>query len=186
VRDGTGLANVLLEHKLAQCPHCRQTGALIGHGLLRGYAERSSERVVRGRRIFCSNRGLRPGCGRTFSVLLTMVLSGFLVRTLTLFCFVTAVLGGLTRRAAWLREAQGVLSLCIRPVLPRQLLLDVDIPKAAGDRLPGLVGGTRIYRVRRATDRAKGRRCAHWANCRRAWRRHPAGSQRAAHHINRS
>jgi hypothetical protein len=111
VRDETGLVNVLLDLKIAQCPHCRQTGALIGHGLLRGYAERSSERVVRGRRIFCSNRGLRPGCGRTFSVLLTRVLSGFLVRTLTLFCFATAVLGGLTRRAAWLREAQGALSL---------------------------------------------------------------------------
>ena len=44
-------------------------------------------------------------------MLLSMVLSGFVVRTLTLFCFATAVLGGLTRRAAWLREAQGALSL---------------------------------------------------------------------------
>ncbi len=34
-----------------------------------------------------------------------------MVRTLTLFCFATAVLSGLTRRAAWLREAQGALSL---------------------------------------------------------------------------
>jgi len=67
--------------------------------------------VVRGRRVFCSNRGQRPGCGRTFSVLLSTVLSCFVVRTLTLFCFATAVLGGLTRRAAWLREAQGALSL---------------------------------------------------------------------------
>jgi hypothetical protein len=36
---------------------------------------------------------------------------GFVVRTLTLFCFATAVLKGLTRRAAWLREARGALSL---------------------------------------------------------------------------
>jgi hypothetical protein len=84
---------------------------LIGHGFLRGYAERSSEVEVRARRVFCSNRGQRPGCGGTFSVLLSTVLSGFTVRTLTLFCFATAVLSGLTRRAAWLREVRGALSL---------------------------------------------------------------------------
>jgi hypothetical protein len=76
---------VLFGLKLTPCSHCRQTGALIGHGLLRGYAERSSDVVVRGRRIFCSNRDQRPGCGRTFSVLLSTVPSGFMVRTLTLF-----------------------------------------------------------------------------------------------------
>jgi hypothetical protein len=84
---------VLLGLKLAPCPHCRQTGALIGHGFLRGYAEQGSEVVVRsrGRRVFCSNREQRPGCGGTFSVLLSTVLSGFVVRTLTLLCFATAV-----------------------------------------------------------------------------------------------
>src|SRR5690606_41180404 len=100
---------------------CRQSGTLIGHGFLRGYAERGSGLVVRGRRIFCSNRGKRPGCGRTFSVKLGCVLSGFVVRTLTLWCFVQAVLGGLTLRAAWLVEAAGARSLprgsrrCARP-----------------------------------------------------------------------
>lgn len=82
-----------------------------GHGFLRGYAERTSEVVTRGRRVFCSNRGHRRGCGRTFPVLLSTVLRGFVVRTLTFFCFATAVLSGLTRRAAWLREARGALSL---------------------------------------------------------------------------
>jgi hypothetical protein len=111
VRDEPALASVLLGLKLAQCPHCRRTGALIGHGLLRGYAEQTSEVVVRGRRVFCSNRGRQPGCGRTFSVLLTTVLSGFVVRTLTLFRFASAVLSGLTRRSAWLGAAVGALSL---------------------------------------------------------------------------
>ena len=111
VRDDPALTDVLLGLKLAQCPHCRRTGALIGHGLLRGYAEQTSEVVVRGRRVFCSNRGRRPGCGRTFSMLLSTVLSGFVVRTLTLFRFARAVLGGLTRRSAWLGAAAGALSL---------------------------------------------------------------------------
>jgi len=111
VRDETALADVLLGLKLAQCPHCRQTGALIGHGLLRGYAERTSEVVVRGRRVLCSNRGRRPGCGRTFSVLLSTVLCGFVVRTLTLFRFARGVLSGLTRRSAWLSAAASAFSL---------------------------------------------------------------------------
>lgn len=111
VREESALASVLFGLKLTRCPHCRRTGVLIGHGFLRGYAERDSEVVARGRRVFCSNRGQRPGCGRTFSVMLTTLLSGFVVRTLTLFCFATAVLNGLTRRAAWLREARGALSL---------------------------------------------------------------------------
>lgn len=42
---------------------------------------------------------------------LMTVLGGFVVRTLTLFCFAQAVLGGLTRRAAWLREVGGAFSL---------------------------------------------------------------------------
>ncbi|MEP7051061.1 MAG: hypothetical protein ABJB12_11945 [Pseudomonadota bacterium] len=39
------------------------------------------------------------------------MLGGFVIRTLTLFCFARAVVGGLTRRAAWLREANGAFSL---------------------------------------------------------------------------
>ncbi len=110
-RDEPALVGVLLGIKLVACPHCRRSGGLIGHGFLRGYAERGSERVVRGRRFFCSNRALRFGCGRTFSVALTTVLAGFVVRTLTLLCFALAVLGGLTRRAAWLGVAGGAFSL---------------------------------------------------------------------------
>lgn len=93
------------------CPHCARCGTLIGHGFLRGYSERGQEREVRGRRLFCSNRQRRPGCGRTFSVKLATVIAGFIVRTLTLFRFASAVLGGLTRRAAWLGAAGGALSL---------------------------------------------------------------------------
>jgi hypothetical protein len=105
------LSAVLDGCKLVACPHCRRTGFLIGHGLLRGYAERSSDVVVRGRRVFCSNRGRRAGCGRTFCIALTSVLPGFLVRTLTLWRFIIVVLRGCTRRAGWLVVAGGALSL---------------------------------------------------------------------------
>jgi hypothetical protein len=111
VSDETALADLLSQSKLRACPHCRRSGALIGHGFLRGYCERGSEVEVRGRRFFCSNRHRRAGCGRTFSVALMTVLTGFMVRTLTLLRFAQAVLGGVTRRAAWLCEASGAFSL---------------------------------------------------------------------------
>jgi len=107
VRDALALLGI----KLVTCHHCGRCGALIGHGFLRGYAEHSADCEVRGRRFFCSNRARRPGCGRTFSTVLMTVLRGFLVRTLTLLGLAVAVLSGLTRRAAWLREAGGALSL---------------------------------------------------------------------------
>ena len=55
--------------KWTACPHCRRVGMLIRHGFLRGFDDTSSRRkTVRARRIFCSNRHRRTGCGRTFSV----------------------------------------------------------------------------------------------------------------------
>lgn len=54
--------------KLTPCPHCRIAGTLILHGFLHGYDETSPRKTVRARRVFCSNRKRRSGCGRTFSV----------------------------------------------------------------------------------------------------------------------
>lgn len=43
--------------------------------------------------------------------MLSTVVPGFVVRTLTLWCFAKAVLSGLTRRSAWLCEAGASLAL---------------------------------------------------------------------------
>jgi hypothetical protein len=98
--------------KQRACPHCRRLGTLIGHGLLWGYAERQArQRVVRGRRLLCSKRYRRPGCGRTVSIWLDSVIAGFLVRTRTLSAFVVLVSGGSSVKAAWETAAGGALSL---------------------------------------------------------------------------
>lgn len=86
--------------KLCRCPHCGHVGSLVQHGFLRGYTDSGSERVVRGRRYFCSNRYRGLGCGRTFSILFCVWLRGFMVSAITLFCFIAAVLGGKTRYSA--------------------------------------------------------------------------------------
>jgi len=55
--------------KQIPCPFCKTVGALIQHGFLYGFDESSPQRkTLRARRVFCSNRNARPGCGRTFSV----------------------------------------------------------------------------------------------------------------------
>ncbi len=55
--------------KQTPCPHCKVVGTLNRHGSLLGYDESSpQQRTVRARRVFCSNRNARRGCGRTFSV----------------------------------------------------------------------------------------------------------------------
>lgn len=55
--------------KQTPCPHCKVVGTLIRHGYLCGFDESNPQRkTVRARRIYCSNRNARRGCGRTFSV----------------------------------------------------------------------------------------------------------------------
>lgn len=97
--------------KLQRCPHCKQSGTLIGHGFLRGYAERGSELVLRGRRPLCSNRFLRWGCGRTVAVLFDWVLPRFSAQAPALFEFAKAVIGGASRRAAWLMVTAAGMAL---------------------------------------------------------------------------
>lgn len=100
-----------LDAKAVRCPHCGRHGTLNAHGWLFGYAEVGSTRVVRGRRLYCSNRFRRPGCGRTFSVLLSHMLAGFTVTTKTLARFVRAVVAGACRKVAWEHSAGAGLVL---------------------------------------------------------------------------
>lgn len=95
---------------------------LIGHGFLFGYAADGSDIVVRGRRLLCSRRFRRAGCGHTFSVLLAPMIAGFSVRTCTLSRLLSAVLSGLCINAAWTQLATTSLSLRSGYRLWRRLL----------------------------------------------------------------
>lgn len=103
VRDRQALDELLTRANQIACPQCCRAGTLVGHGLLVGYGEAGSAHEVRGRRFLCSARFRRSGCGRTFSVLIASVVAGFTVRTSTLSAFLDAVVGGITRKAAWER-----------------------------------------------------------------------------------
>jgi len=130
VRDERALDDVLYSAKLHACPHCRRTGALVGHGMLRGYDEHGPTQVVRGRRLLCSSRFRRPGCGRTVSVRIAHVIARFTVRTEPLTTMLRAVVEGSTRRAAWLR-AEAPLTLRTGYRLWRRLLVAQPVMRTA-------------------------------------------------------
>jgi hypothetical protein len=83
--------------KQTPCPHCKVVGTLIRHGFLYGFDERSPQRqTLRARRIFCSNRNARHGCGRTFSVWLADKIRRLGLTTGALWQFLQrAVAGGI-------------------------------------------------------------------------------------------
>jgi hypothetical protein len=87
--------------KQTPCPHCRSTGFLNLHGYLRGYAEDSCKKVIRGRRIFCNNRGHRTGCGRTFSILAAKIIKKFLISAASFWFFLYNISSGLPKIQAF-------------------------------------------------------------------------------------
>lgn len=88
--------------KQIQCPYCLLIGYLILHGYLRGYDETDFQnRIIRGRRIFCSNRNRRGGCGRTFSILKSFILKHFTLTAYTLWHFLDNLAKGMSKLAAF-------------------------------------------------------------------------------------
>jgi hypothetical protein len=95
--------------KLMPCPHCQVVGTLNQHGFLRGFDDSSPpRRTVRARRIFCSNRHARPGCGRTFSIWLADQIRRLSLTTRALWRFLQLAVAGSIRAAV--RAAAGHLS----------------------------------------------------------------------------
>jgi hypothetical protein len=85
--------------KLTPCPHCHVVGALNRHGSLSGFDDTSPQRqTLRARRLFCSNRHQRPGCGRTISVWVANRIRRSGLTTGTLWAFLEqAVVGSLAQ-----------------------------------------------------------------------------------------
>jgi len=95
--------------KHTPCPHCKVVGTLIRHGFLYGFDDSSPQRkTLRARRIFCSNRKARRGCGRTFSVWLADKIRRLSLTTGALARFLQRAAGTGIRAA--IRAADGHLS----------------------------------------------------------------------------
>jgi len=74
-----------------ECAHCSKHDQFVSHGII--YKQRSSafaEKV--GKRIFCSNRHGRSGCGRTFQLYSANEIPAFRYGAAHLFIFITALI----------------------------------------------------------------------------------------------
>lgn len=84
------------------CPHCGRQGTLNRHGWLLGSEPSGSgKQARRGRRIYCSDRGQRQGCGRTVSLMPAQVIRGMRTRSGPLWLFLHRVLSGQSVAMAW-------------------------------------------------------------------------------------
>ena len=80
--------------KRTACPHCRAVGTLIRHGVLAGFDDSSPRRTVRARRVFCSNRHRRRGCGRTVSVWIAEKIRRLSLTARTVWAFLQRAVAG--------------------------------------------------------------------------------------------
>jgi hypothetical protein len=125
VRDHQELNARLIPLKQSPCPHCGCIAALNRHSRSLGNDPDASDgQTCRGQRVFCSNRGQRGGCGRTFSFFLAGVLPRHTFTAAWLWRWLVKLLAGLSLKASmeklrlpfaletgyrWRRKLQGLL-----------------------------------------------------------------------------
>lgn len=88
-----------------ECPHCLKNDQFVSHGII--YKQRSiAVREAVGKRIFCSNRYGRKGCGRTLQLYMAQAIPAMQYGAAHLFVFLSSLLVNLTVDAAY-RQATG-------------------------------------------------------------------------------
>jgi hypothetical protein len=107
-RDDAEWTALVERLKLTPCPHCRAVGTLIRHGVLTGFDDSTPRRTVRARRVFCSNRHRRRGCGRTISVWSADKIRRLSLTTRTVWTFLKRAVAGTI--AAAIRATNSVRS----------------------------------------------------------------------------
>ncbi len=99
--DRTELETIVQSIKLKQCRHCGIIGMLILHDYIYGFDEYRNYRLVKGRRIFCSNRNNRKGCGRTISYFIINFINETLISSSIAWQFLLFILSGMSIEKAY-------------------------------------------------------------------------------------
>jgi hypothetical protein len=97
-----------LELDAEPCRHCRQTRQLVSHGYVRK-KQRHAEPARVGKRVFCSNRHRKTGCGRTMQLYLETTIRRLHHSAERVTAFLLALIAHMTIRDAW-RHATGTES----------------------------------------------------------------------------
>lgn len=98
--DSSKLSEHSIHIKIMQCSHCGKVGMLIFHGYIYRLSDYKSP-IVKGRRIFCSNRNRRSGCGRTLTVYFCEYIKQRFISAELFWYFLQSILSGLSIEKAY-------------------------------------------------------------------------------------
>ena len=82
------------------CHHCARRGQLVSHGFVYRKQHNNDKQPV-AKRIFCSNRYGKTGCGRTRQLYLDHIIPRLSHTTTHLFVFLSALIAGLCISSAY-------------------------------------------------------------------------------------
>lgn len=99
--DETEFESFVFALKSTPCPGCRKIGTLNRHGFLRRATPKKQSDTIKARRIFCSNRFNRNGCGKTFSVYLSMCFKSLQITAKSAWLFLLSILEGMSIEKAY-------------------------------------------------------------------------------------
>jgi len=85
---------------LAQCAHCQRSRQLVSHGFIRKKRVGAAPEAV-GKRVFCSNRNQRTGCGRTMQLYLDATVRYLHHGGATVVAFVLSLMAGMNIETAY-------------------------------------------------------------------------------------
>lgn len=88
-----------------ECVHCLKNDQFVSHGII--YKQRVNafaEKV--GKRLFCSNRSNRKGCGRTFQIYVASEVPSFRYGASHLFIFITTLLANVNIEEAYYQATE--------------------------------------------------------------------------------
>ncbi len=83
-----------------QCQHCFKNDQFVSHGFIYKKRHQSDKQAV-GKRIFCSNRFNRTGCGSTWQLYLSQEIPFLHYSTLELFAFLCSLMASLSIQSAY-------------------------------------------------------------------------------------
>lgn len=90
----------LEQHSQLNCRFCFQSQHFISHGFVYKQESCGQSRIV-GKRLFCTNRYGRSGCGRTVQLYLSTELPSCRYASSVLFLFIAALLAGSSVASAY-------------------------------------------------------------------------------------
>jgi hypothetical protein len=97
----SGVDGAAFSLKQSPCPHCGCLGSLNRHSRALGNDPQAADgQTFRGQRVYCSNRGLRGGCGRTFALFLADILPRHTLTASLVWPWLVKLLAGLSLKAA--------------------------------------------------------------------------------------